>query len=453
MRIGVSVGAAIVLGCLAATPAQGQTFRRAGAEFSSLRAVTLPAGKGLAIAVTQFYHHGELRGDGRNLAVFPKNLAKPVPSRLLQNGPGDFCRVAFQVAEGHGAYEILYGGEPLPADALPPWTADQGLLLETREFKNCNLNNYHVRARGLPVVKTHRQRLRRRSPSGRQTRLRSSAGPFLSRYSGLLRIATAGTYGFITSSQDCSFLVIDDKPVTEHFPECIHRAIRRLPGTRQGHRPSRPDRTSSSTITRLPASQAMMLLVWEINPGDAKAEAGELHPGRSHSPPPQSVDVDGRPGDHAQRKNSSPISCPALRGSVPLPDNEDAAGWRTSFLDTSPRALAGNSKYHWEFGDGQSSDRSSPDHVYLCPGLYAVKLTIRRGPRRPFEVDQSRLHRRAQGSPIRSKLPSARRLSPGPGQSYDARALDAADRSSNWCWRIQAKVDMRSSIRLKPHDQ
>ena len=38
-------------------------------------------------------------------------------------------------------------------------------------------------------------------------------GPFLSRYSGTLRIDVEGSYRIFTSSQDCSFLLIDDKLV------------------------------------------------------------------------------------------------------------------------------------------------------------------------------------------------------------------------------------------------
>ena len=136
------LAAALLVAACWLSPAAGQNFRRAGAEFNALRVVSVPPGKNFAVIVTQFFHHGEIREDGRNVAVLPKNLAKPVPTRVLQVGPGDYCRVAFQVVEGQHLYDVLYGGEPLKDEVLPPWTATQGLLLETREYKNCNLNSY-----------------------------------------------------------------------------------------------------------------------------------------------------------------------------------------------------------------------------------------------------------------------------------------------------------------------
>jgi PKD repeat protein len=431
MQVGARISAMVVCVGLWSALAAGQSLRREGTEFNALRMVSIPPGKSFAIVVTQFLHHGEIRDDGRNVAVFPKNNSKPVPMRLLQNGPGDFCRIAFQVIEGQNVYEILYGGEPLKDDALPPWTADQGLLLETREFKNCNLNNYQSVREAYQSSK----RIGSDYVDGvhqADNPFTLKRGPFLSRYSGLLRIATAGTYGFITSSQDCSFLVIDDKPVTEHagMHPPRHQAT---PGTRK-----------DIALTAGPhkfeyyhaaaASQAMMLLVWEINPGDAKPKPAVIPPeafaaaaiGRETAGPATT-----------RTEKLVPDFLPSVEGSVPLPDNETPlVGVR--FLDTSPRALAGNSKYHWEFGDGQSSDRSSPDHVYLCPGLYAVKLTIRRGPK-PFEVtnrvyidepkvtDPAKLH----------QLDDYLRVL----ESYDARALDARS-LKQLVLAFQAKVDM-----------
>jgi len=221
----------VLAGLSCATPCAGQTLRRAGNEFNAMRVVGVGQGKKFPILVTQFFHHGEVRDDGRNVAVFAKGQPKPVATRVLQNGPGDFCRVAFQTSEGHGVYEVLYGGEPLPEGTIPPWTADQGLLLETREYKSCNLNSYQAVKEAFDASK----RIGSDYVDGvnhADNPFTLNRGPFLSRYSGVLRIASAGTYGFMTSSQDCSFLVIDGKLVVEspgmHPPR--HRA---MPGSRK----------------------------------------------------------------------------------------------------------------------------------------------------------------------------------------------------------------------------
>jgi PKD repeat protein len=37
--------------------------------------------------------------------------------------------------------------------------------------------------------------------------------------------------------------------------------------------------------------------------------------------------------------------------------------------------------FAWTFGDGQSSNEASPHHVYVAPGTYNVRLTVRKGNR------------------------------------------------------------------------
>ena len=66
-------------------------------------------------------------------------------------------------------------------------------------------------------------------------------------------------------------------------------------------------------------------------------------------------------------------------GDVPLPDDEvPLVG--VAFHDASPKALSmQGAKLQWDFGDGQTSTLRNPNHVYLRPGLYPVKLAIRRG--------------------------------------------------------------------------
>ena len=117
-----------------------ESFRRAGAEFNALRSVMVPSGKGYTIAVAEFFHHGEIRPDGSNVLVIAKNSKEMAPMRVLQLGPGDFCRVAFQTVKGQAEYELLYGGDP-PKESPPAWSRHEGLLLEARQFKHCDLNS------------------------------------------------------------------------------------------------------------------------------------------------------------------------------------------------------------------------------------------------------------------------------------------------------------------------
>jgi tetratricopeptide (TPR) repeat protein len=69
----------------------------------------------------------------------------------------------------------------------------------------------------------------------------------------------------------------------------------------------------------------------------------------------------------------------AIAGEVPLPDR-DVPLIGVRFFDRSPKPLVmQGARVHWDFGDGQASELLSPEHVYLRPGLYSVKLSIRHG--------------------------------------------------------------------------
>jgi PKD repeat protein len=46
------------------------------------------------------------------------------------------------------------------------------------------------------------------------------------------------------------------------------------------------------------------------------------------------------------------------------------------FTDTSPAEQQYIQKWHWNFGDGTTSDEQNPTHTYLHPGVYAASLSI-----------------------------------------------------------------------------
>ncbi len=86
-----------------------QSFRRGEVEFNAMRKVEIPRGEDYAVVVVQFFHHNEIAPDGRNLEVSVRD-EKLVPARVLQLGPGDYCRLAFETAPRQSSYEVLYGG-------------------------------------------------------------------------------------------------------------------------------------------------------------------------------------------------------------------------------------------------------------------------------------------------------------------------------------------------------
>lgn len=369
MKTPVIWAAAIVL-LVGVNDLFAQSFRRAGTEFNAVRSVTVAANKPYAIVVTEFLHHGEIHPDGKNVVVMAQN--KLVPMRILQLGPGDFCRLAFQTIPGQSEYDVFYGGDP-PTENTPDWTCREGLLLETRKFTPCNLGSFEaVRDafdKAAPIA------------AGYVDAVFHSCNPFvlgneafMSRYSGYLDLREAASYGFMLSSQDCSFLLIDDKLVAS------------APGQ---HGPAYQANRGSRHDVRLGAGKhkfefyhaaagpnAMMVIAWEINAVGDKPQ----HPAMIPSELFHTHVVANLPATRLALRTArqAPDFVVKVINDVPLPDN-DVPLIGVLFRDTSPKALTMQGKVKWDFGDGQTSELPNVDHVYLRPGLYPVKLSVRRG--------------------------------------------------------------------------
>jgi tetratricopeptide (TPR) repeat protein len=361
--------AALVAVCLAATvradpPANGPDAAPSGADAASSsafhRRVHLPAlSPHPAVVFCEFFAHGQLSPHGENLAV-SDGSRNPVPWHVLQAGPGDYCRVAFQTVPREDSYTITYGGKKAPWEP-PEWTATTGLLLETRHWKRCDLRQARsVRAAfdaAEPIGRLYVPNV-----FHRYNPLAPGPEPFLSLYTGTLHIGRPGDYPFFTSSQDCSFLMIDGREVVSapgaHGP--VGRA--RYKGTitlKAGlhrfeylHAASGPD--------------ACMVAAWQP-PGVAKPEIL----------PPEvfgSTEV-------AHLAAVGPWS----EGNRPMHDMQAEAVGEVvlaSFDDAPPlvrvafRSPNLHGRPHWDFGDGQTSKQPAPQHIYLHPGMYTVQLSV-----------------------------------------------------------------------------
>ena len=97
--------------------------------------------------------------------------------------------------------------------------------------------------------------------------------PFLSKYRGTLRTSRAGTYQFFTSSQDCSFLLVDGK---RSWPLPAGTDPSMTPESR-ARSSSRRDRTSFDTCMRLPAVTPAW---WPPGSRQDRASPNPFHPRR-----------------------------------------------------------------------------------------------------------------------------------------------------------------------------
>jgi len=348
---------AAVLGFLPSL--NGQETAGGKPSFSTVRRIGFSPQTGHPeVAVAEFFTHGELRADGANLAV-STGLGQPVPWRVLQVGPGDFCRVAFQSVPKQMVYKIQYGGNVVPPESLP-WTSTSGLLLETRRWAHCNLGNASsVRsafASAKPIGSDYVS-----SVFHGVNPFHPEAEPFLTLYRGTLFITRPGKYEFFTSSQDCSFLEIDGKTVVAssgaHGP--VHQArIRGDCTLTAGPHPFEYLHAASG-------GNACMVAAWQP-PGVKKPEvipAEAFHGSRiAHVTP-------GQP--HHVKSGTLPDFMVEILGEAPLADN-DLPLVRVRFRGIHTTPLTG--KIRWEFGDGLTSVEADPMHVYLHPGLFKVKV-------------------------------------------------------------------------------
>lgn len=310
-----------------------------------------------AIVVSEFFTHGALQPDGKNLAVRDADDT-PVPWRFLQRGPGDFCRLAFQTVPRQSTYTIEYGGPP--SAEPPPWTATAGLLLETRRWKDCDLNQLEsirqawesAESIGCDYVPAVYHRLNPIDPA---------PSPFLSRYRGQIRIPVPGKYAFFTTSQDASFLRIDDKPVIAspgaHGPVGDARSRAEATLTAGAH--------AFEYVHAAAGPDACMVAAWQP-PGASKPEpippAAFGNDQVAHLPAVGPFQGNRRLHDMAF----------AVVGEVPVADSDQPLV-RVQFQHRA--AQSSGVRVHWDFGDGQTSTQADPVHVYLHPGLYSVTAT------------------------------------------------------------------------------
>jgi predicted negative regulator of RcsB-dependent stress response len=327
------------------------------------RRVTAPSNGGNppAVLVTEFITHGALDPRGEHLAVLD-GRRQPVPWRLLQVGPGDLCRLAIQTVPGQRAYRIEYGPALTPGKP-PDWTARPGLLLETRAWRDANLNDPGALRSafegatpiGSDYVPTVYHALNPFQPG---------PIPFLSRYSGPIQIPRPGKYAFFTSSQDASFLSIDGKPVVAapglHGP--AHQARHR------GEVELTPGLHAFEYLHAAAGPDAMMVAAWQP-PGASKPEPI----------PPEAFgarEVAHVPAAGPFYRSDRSLHDFALKilGEVEL-TTSGTPMVRVQFFNLVDGEPSANSRARWDFGDGQTSSQPHPVHVYLHPGTYKVTLS------------------------------------------------------------------------------
>jgi tetratricopeptide (TPR) repeat protein len=322
-----------------------------------------PAGRaGEDVAVCTFYSGGLVKPDGSDIRVAVQGR-KPILHRVLQMGPGDLVRIAFETVPSETRYYIYYGNPkaPPPAKFLDP---QRGLLMEVRRFPG-----------GMPdrlaLVETAWAKA---EPIGADFVSTVSFGvnpfadtdtPAIYHFTGYFAPPAAGTYQMVSSSEGSSWILVDGKEVIAapgaHGVAGDARLAKPVPLTTAVHR-------LDYWHVKRPAGMTA-LAAWKAPDSDKF----EPIPAKCFLPVARAALFETEmPGERLVADF--------------FPENEAETWWpdqyaiRMKFNNISKGiSLQAGGKFEWDFGDGETSLAASPSHLYLATGDYVVTLRASRG--------------------------------------------------------------------------
>ena len=358
--LGSLAAAGVLLAAASIAGAQGWWNR----NWPYRRAVTLSARTptrlgGEDIAVVTMPTGGLIKPDGSDVRVATAGRTE-VPCRTLMVGPGDQVRVAFAV-RGVGARFYVYFGNPKPPAGTKPLDIRRGVLLETWIHPGGGIQTLSQ----VEKVFANASKLLGRDFRSRVFLGHNPFGPqsnIASRFTAYLRCPAAGQYRFACSSQDASFLLIDDKVVVANGGH---------------HAPQRDIRMRGNV--RL-TKGLHKLTFYHVNVRDHPvAVAAWQAPGEKRIwpiPPAAYAPVlAATPGAMEQYGRGMGIDFIGRYGGETFLRNQYYQRWTFEALTVGN--LGRKVDLQWDFGDGQKAASPKADHVYLLPGEYTVRLSAK----------------------------------------------------------------------------
>lgn len=333
------------------------------------RAVTVPPFKptglktGEDVAEVSMYTGGQVASDGSDVRVTTSEGAV-VRHRVLMIGPGDQMRLAFALRPGVTKYFVYFGSTKGAANKDKELEIQRGVLQESWEHE------------GTGAIKTFEQvqkifngstRLVGREFRGRIFNGHNPFGPqnkLATIYTGWVICPSDGEYTFCTSSQDASFLMVDDKMVVENG----------------GHHLPQNDVRVQAT-TKLTAGMHKLTMYHVNITLEPTVVAAWALPGRKEITP---IPADFfAPVEHGTagilEKYGQPVNIDYTVEHVGEQFLHDAYYQRYVFTAVSSGQVKGALNFAWEFGDGQKAVGPKVEHVYLHNGPYTVTLASKTG--------------------------------------------------------------------------
>ena len=316
------------------------------------------------VGVVTFYTGGMARPDAADVRVAVKGR-RLVKHRVLQVGPGDLVRVAFEATPGLERYYVYFGNPK--AQQAETLEIKRGLLLEVRVAKG------GAQPRD---IKTLRKAWKQAEPVGADfvptvmlghNPFMDSRQPALLHFTGWFVPSRPGTYEMAISSQGGALIEIDEQPVVawpgRHGPTRQARHVKKLSMTQ------RPHRLDYWNVA--PGGRTVAVAAWRTP--DQKRK-------RFSSIPPDVFLPIARAKLVEMDLKGEPLVAdffPERAGETWWPD-QYASRIRFRNLSQGVSSRHGG-EFKWHFGDGQTATEAEPTHVYLAPGEYKVTLRASRG--------------------------------------------------------------------------
>ncbi|MBV8780080.1 MAG: hypothetical protein JO353_01670 [Phycisphaerae bacterium] len=321
------------------------------------------------IAVADFYTGGHTLPRGDDIRVATSD-GHPVAVRILKIGPGDTARIIFKLKKTEKTYAVYWGNptpHPLQGELAAEVPIRFGVLFEARGLTssaNVNANFQRAWDNGKPDFGGNMidKPFIGFNPCTNSDRT-------VDRLSGSLFAPADGDYEFAGACDDAGLLCIDGQPILL-IPGC--------PSDTRFNKTINLTRGRHAFLMYHANYSAQMIVSLGWKPPDAakvqiigpetfgicpRAEVGPLEQIKQSLVPDFTVENVAETFEH------QPGARPPEMGNY------------SQLFRFKAIVPNGNSaiRIRWDFGDGQSAIGSNQDHVFMTPGVCAVKLTYRLG--------------------------------------------------------------------------
>ena len=321
------------------------------------------------------------RPDGGDIRIVGHD-GKTLPYGIRRSTPEGKHLVVFQLPDKASPLAVYFGNKAAPT---PPQTfPNAGLVLETRPIpKGAKVKDWPAARRVLNASRTvygldyWPRVFDAYNPWGPQK-------DYISLYRGSILCEKPGNYRFATMSQHSSFLLVDDRLVTQWVGK--HDIQKGRKGEHSGRVNLSRGRHSFTYVHFAFGKNRQAAAAW-IPPGE---NWWEIMPPSAFSKP---LDADVI---HCERFDGPVCADFAVRPESYC-ESGDARMVAMRF-ESQSFGESGQIEHRWNFGDGQGAAGATPGHVYFSPGVYDVTLTVS-GP-----AGRDRLTQKVRVEPIRDDL-------------------------------------------------